>query len=255
MTQDLKSFFNPPPFFFYVLIGLFLSPLTSANAAPPIKDVGRYFPDDIGMIWTYEGTIEEKIQQIATYTNITTVKGTTQKDGVKVTIFTESNEGNQGPSESYFSRNADSIVYHGGEPTTAFEEKLVPYLVMKFPLHEGESFVQVEKKAIPFGRDLDQDGIEELAEVRASVTVAGYETVSVPAGVFKDAFKLNGFMSIKFTLSKDNTVVELTDKTTTWFALDVGMVKAIEIVEFPEMGPIPKTSSVITEMLKEMPTR
>lgn len=237
----------------FVLLGLLST--VNAQSASPIEDAGRYFPDDIGMRWTYEGTIEEKIQQIATFTNIATIKGFTKKDGVKVTIVTESNEGNQGPSESYFSRNADSIVYHGGEPTTAFEEKLVPYLVMKFPLHPGESFVQLEKKAIPFGRDLDQDGIEELAEVKAEITVAGFETVSVPAGVFKNAFKLNGFMSIKFTLSANNEVVELTDKTTTWFALDVGMVKSIETVEFPEIGLIPQTSSVIKEVLKSMPER
>ncbi|VAX29978.1 hypothetical protein MNBD_NITROSPIRAE01-2084 [hydrothermal vent metagenome] len=254
MTQDLKYYFKTP-LFFYVLLGIFLNALTSANAASPIKDAGRYFPDDIGLTWTYEGTIEEKIQQIATYTNMTTVKGTTKKDGVKVTIFTESNKGNQGPSESYFSRNTDSIVYHGGEPTTTFEEKLVPYLVMQFPLHEGESFIQVEKKTIPFGADLDQDGIEELAEVKADITVAGYETVSVPAGIFKDALKLNGLMTIQFTLSKDNTVVELTDKTTTWFALDLGMVKSLETVEFPEIGTIPKTSTVIKEVLKSLPEK
>lgn len=255
MTQYFKDVLKKSPLFFYVLSGLLVGTAASLNAAPPVKDAGRYFPDEVGMRWTYEGTIEEKIQQIATFTNITTVKGFKQKDGVNVIVFTESNEGNQGPSQSYFSRNADSIVYHGGEPTTAFEEKLVPYLVMKFPLHVGESFVQVEKKAVPFGRDLDQDGIEELAEVKAEVTVAGFETVSVPAGVFKDAFKLNGFMSIKFTLSSNNTVVELTDKTTTWFALDVGMVKSIETVAFPEIGPIPKTSSVIKEVLKIMPEK
>ncbi len=254
MTHSLKYCLKTP-FFFYVLMAIFLNALTSANAAPPIKDAGRYFPDDIGMTWTYEGIIEEKIQQIATYTNITTVKGTTKKDGVKVTTFTESNKGNQGPSESYFSRNTDSIVYHGGEPTTTFEEKLVPYLVMQFPLYEGKSFIQVEKKTIPFGADLDQDGIEELAEVKADITVAGYETVSVPAGVFKNALKLNGLMTIKFTLSKDNTVVELTDKTTTWFALDLGMVKSLETVEFPEIGTIPQTSTVIKEVLKTMPKK
>ncbi len=253
MTQFFEFFFKKTPISFYMLLGVFLNTLASANAAPPIKDSGRYFPDDIGLTWTYEGTIEEKIQKIATYANITTVKGTTKKDGVKVTIFTESNKANQGFSESYFSRNTDSIVYHGGDPTTTFEEKLVPYLVMQFPLHEGESFVQVEKKTIPFGADLDQDGIEELAEVKADITVTGYETVSVPAGVFKDALKLNGLMTIQFTLSKDNTVVELTDKTTTWFALDVGMVKSLETVEFPQIGTIPKTSTVIKEMLKTMP--
>jgi len=237
-----------------LVLSLLLSSV-GAKAGEPIKDADRYFPDEVGMRWTYEGTIEEKIQQIATYTNITTVKGFMQKDGVKVTVFTESNEGNQGPSESYFSRNEDSIVYHGGDPTTAFEEKLVPYLVMKFPLHLGESFGQVEKKAIPFGRDLDEDGIEELAEVKAEVTAAAFETVSVPAGVFKNAFRLDGFMTIRFTLSTNNKVVELVDKTTTWFALDIGMVKAIETIAFPEIGPIPETSSVIKEVLKIPPKK
>lgn len=253
MTSRFK--YCKTPCFFYVLIGVLFNSFTLANAETPLQDAKRYFPDAIGMRWTYEGTIEEKIQQIATYTNITTVKGTTKKDGVKVRIFTESNKGNQGPSESYFSRNADSIVYHGSDPTTAFEEKLVPFLVMKFPLHLDESFVQVEKKSIPFGRDLDQDGIEELVEVKAEATIVGYETVSVPAGVFKDALKITGLMTIRFTLSANNAVVELIDNTTTWLALDVGMVKSIETIAFPEIGPIPQTSTVIKEMLKKMPER
>lgn len=239
--------------FTFLVVLFLLSSTGGAQALTPIKDIERYFPDEIGMRWTYEGTIEEKIQQIAFFTNVSTVKGTIRKDGVEVKVFTESNQGNQGPAENYFSRNEDSIVYHGGEPTTEFEEKLVPYLVMQFPLQVGESFTQVEKKAIPFGRDLDEDGIEELAEVKAMVTVVGFETVSVPAGVFKDALRLNGLMSIRFTLSSSNEVVELVDKTETWFVLNVGMVKGVETIEFPEIGTIPETVSVIKEVLTTLP--
>ncbi|MFQ5589180.1 MAG: hypothetical protein ACE5F7_10105 [Nitrospiria bacterium] len=236
-------------------LSLFLVALhvPGAVAEGPIPDIERYFPDDIGMRWTYQGAIDDKVQKIATYTNVSTVKGTMKKDGVEVKVITESNQANQGPAERYFSRNEDSIVYHGGEPSTPFEDRLVPYLVMQFPLSVGESFVQVEKKAVPYGQDLDGDGIEELAEVSASVTAAGFETVSVPAGLFKNALKLTGLMKIKLTLSKTNEQFELIDKTANWFARDIGMVKGIETIEFPEVDNIPATATVIKEDLSVLP--
>ncbi len=239
-----------------IVIALLMTSTLTANAEEgPIPELERYFPDEIGMRWTYEGTIDEKVQKIATYTNVSTVKGTTRKDGVEVKIFTESNQANQGPAEHYFSRNDDSVVYHGGEPTTPFESKLVPYLVMQFPLRVGQSFTQVEKSAVPYGQDLDGDGIEELAAVMAKVTVEGFEAVSVPAGRFEKALKLTGLMKIKLTLSKNNELFELVDETTSWFARDIGMVKGIETIKFPAVDTIPATSTVIKEALSALPEK
>ncbi len=237
----------------YFLIVLFAG--TGSAEEGHIVDLERYFPDEIGMSWTYQGTIDEKIQQIATYTNISTVKGVMKKDGVEVKIFTQSNQANDGPAEQYFSRNEDSIVYHGGKPTTPFEGRLVPYLVVQFPLRVGESFTQVQKAGIPFGQDLDGDGIEELADVVATVTVEGFETVSTPAGLFEKALKLGGLMKIKLTLSKNNEAFELIDKTINWFALDIGMIKGSETIEFPEVDNIPATATVIHEVLSTMPEK
>ncbi len=232
---------------------LFVTSVASALEGKAIKSVGEYFPDTEGMSWIYQGTINEKMQQIATYTNRSTAKGKMKKDGVDVQLFTESNQANEGPAENYFSRNADSIVYHGGLPSTPFEDRLVPYLVIKFPLFIGETFTQVQKKVIPFGQDLDGDSIEELADVMAEVTVAGFETVSVPAGVFKDALKLNGMMTVRVTLSKNNEVFELVDKTSNWFVRKIGMVKGYELIQFPEVDNIPATATVIKEALEELP--
>ncbi|MDC4222750.1 MAG: hypothetical protein MPW15_00525 [Candidatus Manganitrophus sp.] len=106
-------------------------------------------------------------------------------------IFTESNQADEGPAESYFFRDKEGISYFGGQPTTPFESQLVPYRVIRFPLILNKPFSQIDK-SISFGRDLDEDGKEETAVVQAEIVARGFETVSVPAGVFKDSLKLEG---------------------------------------------------------------
>jgi len=235
-------------FGFFVLLLLWIS-LAHAEE-PNIPNIERYFPDDIGMSWTYRGSVADQVQRVASYINNAIVKGTTEKKGSRVKVFTESNQSNEGPAESYFLRDKDGIMYYGGDPTTPLESQLVPYRVIRFPLSLHTPYVQVDK-TVSFGKDLDEDGQEEHAVVKADIVAAGFETVSVPAGVFKDCLKLEGTMKIYITLSSNGKVVLMTDKTTNWFAPDVGMVKGIERTEFPSVDGSNPTGSIITEELAE----
>jgi hypothetical protein len=230
---------------------LLLGTAGETQEGTPILNVERYFPDEVGLEWKFTGFIADQVQKVSTYTNVATVKGMTEKNGVKVKVFSETNQANEGPTESYFFRDPNGIVYHGGEPTTAFETQIVPYRVIRFPIALHQTFSQIQKNDISFGQDLDNDGKEEQARVVAEITAASFETVSVPAGVFKDCLKLQGTLVVQVTLSKNQKVVQMIDKTTNWFAPGVGMIKGIERIEYPAVDGSNPTGNIITEELTE----
>lgn len=217
----------------------------------PIQNVERYFPDEVGLSWTFTGSVADQVQRVASYTNVATVKGTAQKNGLQVKVFSETNQANEGPTDSYFFRDRNGIVYHGGDPTTPFETQIVPYRVIRFPIALHQTYSQIEKNDVSFGQDLDNDGQEELAQVRAEITAASFETVAVPAGVFKDCLKLQGTLIVQVTLSRNQKVVQMIDRTTNWFAPGVGMVKGVEKIEYPSVDGSNPTGNIITEELTE----
>jgi len=234
-------------------VGYFsMSPLIAlGEESREVQQIEAYFPNTVGMTWTYTGTVANKVLKVKTYTNIATVEDIIQVDGVPAIIFSETNQGNKGPSKSYFSMGEMGIVYHGGEPPSDFENQLIPYSVIPFPIRFQQKFIQLEKKDVDFGHDIDQDGINERADVSASVVAESYETIAVPAGVYKNALKLRGKMVITLKLSDSQVSqqVEIIDRTTTWLVPGIGMVKGIESIEFPGVGEVSGTTSVTTELL------
>jgi len=217
-----------------------------------VKQIKDYFPDKVGMRWTYEGSsVANTMMKVTSYTNIASVEGIKQVDGVPAIIFSETNQGNKGPSISHFSMGDLGIVYHGGEPSSDFETRLIPYPVIPFPMQFDQKFIQLEKEQIPFGLDFDHDGINENADISASVIAESYETISVPSGVYENALKLRGTMVIRLKLSGSDIgeVVEIVDRTTTWLVLGLGMVKGIESIEFPAVNDVPARTIVTTELL------
>jgi len=237
-------------FLFFFLFSL-ISTVVSAEEGTAIREIARYFPDEVGRTWKYEGSVVDHVQRIASYTNIAAVEKTIERNGVEVLVFTETNQANRGSRRSFFLRDDGGIVYHGGEPTTPFETQLVPYQVVKFPMILHHSYSQIEKKNVAFGLDLDHDGKDERADVSARIVAEKFETVSVPAGVFPDSLKIVGTLIIRITLSGNQEVVEMTDQTSNWFVMDVGLVKGIERATFPVIGGLSGTDSITIEMLSE----
>ncbi|MCA9454873.1 MAG: hypothetical protein KC584_19925, partial [Nitrospira sp.] len=91
----------------------------------------EYFPDQLGNEWVYQGTmVEGGMVQIKNentrFTNVSKVIGTEILEGVKVTVFNDTNPGNQGPSDSYYFRDVAGIRYYGSKPGTTLERQLVP---------------------------------------------------------------------------------------------------------------------------------
>lgn len=229
------------------------APAPAASAeGQAIQNAEEYFPDNVGSKWRYSGQIDEgPLQKIAGkgFQNISTVQGVETVKGVAMKVFHDTNPGNHGPTDSYYRRDAAGIVYYGSQPGTPLEKQLVPYQIVRFPLTHPSSFQQFNRQGLTLGTDLDGDDKEERADVEATVMVKGTESVSVPAGSYPDALRIEAHMRMKISLSASRQMVMGTDTMTAWFVRGVGLVKYIERQELP---PLKSDRGLITEITEEL---
>jgi len=236
------------------LLLILISLARPAQAGDDLNAIGQssdYFPDTIGSHWEYHGQITEgPLQTIEHkfFTNVSSVVGTRTLRGMTVTVFHDTNPGNHGPSDSFYRRDVVGIVYHGSEPGTPLEKQLIPYQIVRFPITISSTIQQFDKKGLDFGTDLDRDGVNEKVDAQGTSTVAGLETVTVEAGTFKDAVKVEAYMRMKIHLSGAARTVTGTDVMTAWFAKGVGLIK---YVERQELSPL-EDRGVITEITEEL---
>lgn len=219
-----------------------------------IADSDAYFPDQRGYQWKYRGRIiAGQIEHIADefFENISTVKGEDTIDGVRVTVFHDTNPGDQGPSDSFYRRDAAGIQYYGSRPGTELERQLVPYQIIHFPIELASSFQQLDRKNLDLGFDLDRDGRNEQVDVQAMVTVVGKASVQVPYGVYPDAIQVVADMHLTVHLSETGRIVNGKDTMTAWFVKGVGLVKYIERQVIPMAGSLQERLIQITEELED----
>lgn len=228
------------------------SPVSSGAEAEKILNAEEYFPDSVGSRWRYRGRVEDTpLQKVAAkqFANQSTVQGVETLKGVAVKVFHDTNPGNHGPTDSYYRRDAAGIVYYGSSPGTPLEKQLVPYQIVRFPLTAPSTFQQFDRKGLSLGNDLDGDEKDEKADVDATVIVGGREAVTVPAGTYPDAIRLEAKMRMRIALSGSRQVVSGTDTMTAWFARGVGLVKYVERQELP---PLKADRGFITEITEEL---
>lgn len=226
------------------------APIAAENAGI-IAQSADYFPDQIGNEWHYRGQVTEgPLETIENkfFSNVSSVTGTKDIKGMTVTVFHDTNPGNHGPMDSFYRRDIVGIVYYGSEPGTPFEKQLVPYQIVRFPMKISSSFPQFNRKELDFDTDLDRDGIDEKADAKGDATVLGQESVTVPAGTFKDAVKVEARMHMQIHLSSAKRTVQGTDVMTAWFVKGVGLVK---YVERQELSPL-EDRGVITDIMEEL---
>lgn len=225
----------------------------SADGEGIIAQSQDYFPDVTGNRWQYRGQISEgPLQTIENkfFSNVSSVTGTkTLKSGTTVTVFHDTNPGNHGPSKSFYRRDAVGIVYYGSEPGTTLERQLVPYQIVRFPMKVPSSFKQFDRTNIDFGNDLDNDGANERADVHGQAAIIGRETITVPAGSFKEAVKVEARMTLNIHLSSNNRTIIGTDVMTAWFVKGVGLVKYLER---QELGAMKEDRGLVTEIIEEL---
>jgi hypothetical protein len=236
-----------------VLLGLSpWSVLLAAEEPITISKSEEYFPDTVGSRWTYRGQISEgplQTVELKFFTNVSTVSGTKTIHGVAVTVFHDTNPGNHGPSDSFYRRDAVGIVYYGSEPGTPLEKHLTPYQIFRFPLRIPSSFQQFDRMGIDFGSDMDRDQTDEKVDTQGWSKVIGRETITVPAGTFQDAVKVEARMNMKIYLSGSRRTVSGIDVMTAWFAKGVGLVK---YSERQELSAIKEERGVVTDITEEL---
>lgn len=232
------------------------APTQAAEGGQTIAQSADYFPDTIGTRWQYRGQISEgPLQTIENkyFSNVSTVTGTrTLKGGLVVTVFHDTNPGNHGPSDSFYRRDAAGVVYYGSEPGTPLEKQLTPYQIIRFPMKVSQSFQQFNRTDIDFGSDIDGDGTNEHVDVEGLSTVVGQESITVPAGTYPDAVRVEARMSLKIRLSSVDRTAVGTDVMTAWFAKGVGLVKYIERQELAALKDDRGNITDITEELEEV---
>lgn len=231
-------------------------PAQAAEGGQTIAQSADYFPDTIGTRWQYRGQISEgPLQTIENkyFSNVSSVTGTrTLKGGLVVTVFHDTNPGNHGPSDSFYRRDAAGVVYYGSEPGTPLEKQLTPYQIIRFPMKVSQSFQQFNRTDIDFGSDIDGDGTNEHVDVEGVSTVMGQESITVPAGTYPDAVRVEARMTLKIRLSSVDRTAVGTDVMTAWFARGVGLVKYIERQELAAMKDDRGNITDITEELEEV---
>ncbi len=228
--------------------------VTSAGAEDPdiIAQSAQYFPDAVGNRWQYRGQISEgPLQTIDNkfFTNVSSVTGTKMLRGMTVTVFHDTNPGNHGPSDSYYRRDAVGIVYYGSDPGSPLEKQLVPYQIVRFPMRTSASFQQFNKKGLDFGTDIDRDGANEKVDAQGAATIVGREAITVPAGSFQEAVKVEARMTMRIHLSTVGKTAVGTDVMTAWFVRGIGLVKYIER---QELSPFKEDRGLVTEIVEEL---
>jgi hypothetical protein len=229
---------------------------SATEGGQAIAQSADYFPDTVGTRWQYRGQISEgPLQTIDNkyFSNVSTVTGTrTLKGGLVVTVFHDTNPGNHGPSDSFYRRDAAGVVYYGSEPGTPLEKQLTPYQIIRFPMKVSQSFQQFNRTDIDFGSDIDGDGTNEHVDVEGLSTVMGQESITVPAGTYPDAMRVEARMTLKIRLSSVDRTAVGTDVMTAWFAKGVGLVKYIERQELASLKDDRGNITDITEELEEV---
>ena len=242
------------PFIMIVLLGMVIS--TKAEGQhEAVLNVQEYFPDRPGNEWHYRGqVVEGGVAQISEkqFSNVSTVMDEKAIEGVMVTVFHDTNPGDQGASDSYYRRDIAGIRYYGSKPGTALEKQLVPYQIVRFPLEIPSAFQQLDRKGLDLGMDLDFDGQNEQVDVRARVSVIGKETVSVPLGTYSDAIRLEAQMTMDVHLSKNGMLVHGNDTMTVWFGRGVGLLKYVERQSIPNVRSQNGRVIEITEELEKV---
>ena len=235
------------------LLGLHVSSKIRAADEPlTISKSEEYFPDTVGSRWTYRGQISEgplQTVELKFFTNVSTVSRTKAINGVTVTVFHDTNPGNHGPSDSFYRRDAVGIVYYGSEPGTPLEKHITPYQIFRFPLRVPSSFQQFDRMGVDFGSDMDRDQTDEKVDTQGWSKVIGRETITVPAGTFQEAVKVEARMNMKIHLSGSRRTVSGIDVMTAWFAKGVGLVK---YSERQELSAVKEDRGVVTEITEEL---
>ncbi|MDO8414646.1 MAG: FG-GAP-like repeat-containing protein [Agitococcus sp.] len=208
---------------------------SSSVASQPIENnlplgeiiSGDYFPLETGSRWIFDVTVSDSWASTVRYLSSQVVAGAATVAGQKSQLIRNVNpENGDLISLDYMTKTANAISAY-------FEGNTPPIDIVHLPLRQGDRFVQVDRKSVDVGVDYDGDGINEKMSLFFEVTVAGFEEVQTPAGIFTQALKVQGQGTATYFYSRNGAQIVVNHTTIDWYVNGVGQVKQIETLIAP----------------------
>lgn len=202
------------------------------STLPPATGPGdplNYAPNAAGDAWTYnglasDGTGPTPMRDLSTVW----VNGTASVSGQLVTVYSERafSDLSGGPTyDNYYQKGPGGVAFYGNnDPTDTLTAGIVPYAELLFPVAVGP-IVSFTKTGVDFGADLDGDGRKETVDITATSSIAGFESVTVPAGTFPAAAKRVNAVVANTKLTSTGQAITVNVNQTTWIAPGAGIVR------------------------------
>lgn len=175
------------------------------------------------------------------YNSATSVMGTTQYElasvsiagnktvlGVSTTVFAERLFGDSpgAPAyEMYYRKLPGGVgAYGNNDATDTLTAGVIPYVELLFPVTAGP-VSSLTRTGLDFGMDLDGDGKNETVDATQTISITGFESITVPAGTFAAAAKRLATITANAKLTSNGQIVPVTTTETTWIAPGAGIVR------------------------------
>ncbi|ULA65703.1 MAG: hypothetical protein LZF86_240095 [Nitrospira sp.] len=165
-------------------------------------------------------------------------QGAAPQLGVMSTIFSETNAQGEDRSErNYEVKELSGIMSYGDDnPSNTLFRQLTPYRSAHFPLTPGVTTPLVQRSGLDWGIDEDGDGNHESFSITVTQRVIGAESVTVTAGTFSTALRVEheARFLVSFTAGGTATMVQI---DTVWCVASIGRVREV-LQTRVENGPI-----------------
>ncbi len=214
------------------------APVPAALPMPPATgpgDVGSHFPSAVGDTWWFDawGSSSEPSQRGF---GSVTVTGTRTAAGGTASVFAQRSEPGGGPPSAldvYYGKGPGGVWFDGdSDPADTVTPRLVPHAVLLFPVTAGP-IARFTLTGVDLGEDLDADGTNERIDLAQESSVAGFDTVVVPAGTFRDVARVTTGVTATVRPSAASGTVSVLTLETTWMAPGAGIVRRVRTA-----GPI-----------------
>ena len=217
-----------------------VTPVPPSSLLPPATGPGdtlNYAPNGATDAWTYnaaanDGSLVEPMRDLATVW----VNGTASVLGQAVTVYSERlfSEPVTAPTyDLYYQKGPGGVAFYGSnDATDTLTAGVVPYAELLFPVATGP-IISFSKTGLNLGSDLDGDGRNETVDASQTISIAGFESVTVPAGTFPAAARRLNSTVANARLSSNGTVVTVNVVENTWLAPGAGIVKRETVTTAP----------------------
>lgn len=188
---------------------------------------GNFFPLAVGDRWVYDGGVAAPVVTV----RATEARRVDGQDGIAV--VTE--DPMDGASESVYVVTAASVRQVPTSATDPLVAAIGPLDVMRFPLHAGDRWVQIDT-SLDTGMDFDGDGRQERATVRSEVQVMGLERATTPVATFAGSLHQRTTLTVTVQLTSVAQTVTVVSTVDDWYAPDIGPVRTQMLVSSQGMS-------------------